>query len=130
MNTNTDTSAHLALNSWLFKSNIDMISDIIKAAAIRLKPELRSMLSTGLPAGTSLAIEQSEADSLARKLLIDILFATLDAELVRTEIGESLNNKLLLVSDALELPRSRISRRELSSTDLLQIFGGLGPFKD
>lgn len=130
MKLNNDTPIHLSINTWVFNSSVDVVADVVKNVAARFNSELNSMLSRDIPVGAKLVIQEDCSDSLARKTLINILFATLDVELVRTEIGAALKNKLLLVCDALELPQSDISWLELDSADLFRLFDGVVPFEN
>jgi hypothetical protein len=128
--TSTNTSSldepiQLVLQRCVFSQPTEVIASIIKRVANRLVPVLPQMLSVGLPAGATVQVEQSAAQSLSVQVALEILMGTLDAELHKTPMGERFVQKLQDVATELGLTSFVQRGRECSSGQLRDLFGDL-----
>lgn len=123
---NGETEAGLQIQRWVFATPVDVVVERLTVVAQVALPILREALRSELGPGLRVEFEDATAERRASlHFVLELIFGTLDPELVRTTTGDRLRERLAAIAAAAGLEPARLRVRELRDERLMALFGAL-----
>ncbi len=123
---NAETEVGQKIQHWVFDTPVDVVVDQLSLIAQHVPLMLREALGAELGVGLRVEFEDEVAERRASfHFVLELIFGTLDPELVRTFIGDRLRARLELIEVAAGLKPMKFRVREASDARLLELFGAL-----
>jgi hypothetical protein len=123
---NGETEIGLQIQQWAFATPVHAVVERLTVVAQEALPMLREALRSELGQGLRVEFEDAASERrAAMHFVLELIFGTLDPELVRTHIGDRLRERLTNIATAAGLPPSPFRVRELSDERLRYLFGTL-----
>lgn len=126
LNYNPETEVGLKIQRWVLLTPVDTVVERLNAVAQRALPMLREELRSQLGAGLRIEFEDVMSEHQASlRFVLELIFGTLDPELVRTTMGDRLRERLEAVAVAAGLESVKLRVREARDDRLMDLFGAL-----
>ena len=126
LNYNGPTEVGLQIQRWVFVTPVDTVVERLNVIAQEALPMLREELRAELGAGLRVEFEDvASAHSASLQFVLELIFGTLDPELVRTAIGDRLRERLEAIAAAAGLEPAKIRVREACDDRLISLFGAI-----
>ena len=123
---NPETETGLQVQRWAFATPVNIAIDRLAVVAREAMPLLHEALRSELGHGIQIKFEDAASEhQAAMHFVLELIFGTLDPELVRTTIGDRLRERLATIANAACLPPAPFRVRELSDERLKYLFGAL-----
>ena len=123
---NPETEAGLQIQRWVFAEPVDAVVARLNVVAQVALPMLRESLRSELGPGLRIEFDDEVTERRASlHFVLELIFGTLDPELVRTTIGDRLRDRLASIAAAAGLQPARLRVRELPDERLRHLFGTL-----
>jgi hypothetical protein len=123
---NGETEVGLQIQRRVFSTPIDVLVNQLTMVAQDALPMLREALQSEL--GPGLRVEFEDANSKHRaslQFVLELIYGTLDPELVRTTVGDHLRARLEAIAVAADLEPAKFRMREARDDQLMDLFSGL-----
>lgn len=126
LNYNPETETGLQIQRWAFETPVNTAIERLAVVAREAMPLLHEALRTELGQGIQIKFQDAAAEhQAAMHFVLELIFGTLDPELVRTAIGDKLRERLAAIANAASVPPTPFRVRELSDERLKHLFGAL-----
>lgn len=123
---NGPTEIGLKIQRWLFVTPVDTVVEQFSLVAQRALPMLLEALRSELCPGLRIEFDdEASARRASLHFVLDVVYGTLDPELVRSPIGDQLRKRLETISVAANLEPSTPHAREVGDDRLMDLFGAL-----
>lgn len=123
---NGETEVGLQIQRWVFATPVNAMVERLTMVAQMALPMLRETLSSELGPGLRVEFENAESERRASlHFVLELIFGTLDPELVRTTMGDLLHERLKAIAAAAGLEPARFQVREARDDRLIDLFGPL-----
>lgn len=125
---NGETEVGLLIQKWAIATPIPVVIEKLSVITEKALPMLREALRSDLGQGLRVEFEDAASERRAAiQFVLELIFGTLDPELVRTMIGDRLRERLTEIAIAMGFQPSPFRVRELSDERLNYLFGDLLP---
>ena len=123
---NPGTETGLQVQQWAFATPMNTTIERLTIVAREATPFLHEALRAELGQGIEIKFQDAASEhQAAMHFVLELIFGTLDPELVRTAIGDQLRERLAAIANAACLPPKPLRFRELSDDRLKCLFGTL-----
>lgn len=126
LNYNPETEVGLKIQRWVFVTPVDTVVERLNVVAQNALPILREELRYQLGDGLRVEFEDVASEHRASlHFVLELIFGTLDPELVRTTMGDHLRERLEAIAAAAGLEPAKLRVREARDDRLIDLFGAL-----
>lgn len=126
LNYNPETETGLQVQRWAFATPVNTAIEQLAVVAREAMPLLHEALRSELGQGIQVKFQDAASEhQAAMHFVLELIFGTLDPELVRTTTGDQLRERLAAIANAACLPPTPFRVRELSDERLKYLFGAL-----
>lgn len=123
---NGSTEIGLQIQRWVFATPVETVVEQFSIIAQRALPLLLETLRSELNPGLRIEFEnEASARQASLHFVLELVFGTLDPELVRSPIGDHLRERLETIAAAANHEPSKFRVREASDDRLMDLFGAL-----
>jgi thymidylate synthase len=123
---NPETETGLQVQRWAFATPVNTAVARLAVVAREAMPLLLDALRSELGQGIQVKFQDAASENqAAMHFVLELIFGTLDPELVRTTTGDQLRERLAAIANAACLPPTPFRVRELSEERLKYLFGAL-----
>lgn len=123
---NPETKVGLQIQRWVLVTPVDTMVERLNVVAQEALPLLREELRSELGAGLRVEFEDVVSEHRASlRFVLELIFGTLDPELVRTAMGDRLRERLEAIAAAAGLEPAKLRLREARDDRLMDLFGPL-----
>lgn len=123
---NGETAIGLQIQRWVFATPVETAVEQLFIIAQRALPMLLEALHSELGPGMRIEFEDAAFERRASlHFVLELIFGTLDPELVRSPVGDRLRERLETIAAAANLEPSRFRVREARDDRLMDLFGTL-----
>lgn len=123
---NGETEVGLQIQRWVFATPVDVMVGRLTVVAQVALPMLREALHSELGPGLRVEFEDAASEHRASlHFVLELIFGTLDPELVRTTMGDRLRERLGAIAAAVGLEPAKFRLREVHDDRLVDLFGAL-----
>lgn len=123
---NPETETGLQVQRWAFATPVNTAVERLAVVAREAMPLLLEALRSELGQGIQVKFQDAASEhQAAMHFVLELIFGTLDPELVRTTTGDQLRERLAAIANAASLPPMPFRVRELSDERLKHLFGAL-----
>lgn len=123
---NGETEVGRKIQRWVFDTPVDVVVERLTVVAQEALPMFRDALRDQLGAGVRVEFEDAASEHRAAlHFVLELILGTLDPELVRTFIGDSLRERLEKIAASAGLDPAKFHVRETHDDRLLVVFGAL-----
>lgn len=125
-NYNGETETGLQIQRWALTTPVPTVVERLNEVAQEALPILRETLRSEFDQGLRVDFDDAESERrAAMQFVLELIFGTLDPELVRTKIGDTLREQLTKIAMAAGLTPVPFRLRELDDKRLKHLFGTL-----
>jgi thymidylate synthase len=123
---NGPTEIGLQIQRWVLTTSVESVVEQLSTIAQRAQPMLLESLRSELSPGLRIEFEdETSARRASLHFVLELVFGTLDPELVRSPMGDHLRERLETIAAAANLEPSKFRVREASDDQLMDLFGAL-----
>jgi thymidylate synthase len=123
---NGHTEVGLKMQRWVFATPVDDVVERLTIVAQVALPMLLEALRSELGPGLRVEFEDSVSEHRASfHFVLELIFGTLDPELVRTTIGDRLRERIEEIATSAGLEPAKFQVREARDDRLIGLFGAL-----
>lgn len=123
---NPATEVGLKIQRWVFATPVDTVVERLNVVAQKALPLLHEELRSELSVGLRVEFEDVASERRASlHFVLELIFGTLDPELVRTPMGDRLRERLEAIAATAGLEPARLRVREARDDRLMDLFGPL-----
>lgn len=123
---NPATEVGLKIQRWVFATPVDTVVEQLNVVAQKALPLLQEELRSELSVGLRVEFEDGASERRASlHFVLELIFGTLDPELVRTAMGDRLRERLEAIAATAGFEPARLRLREARDDRLMDLFGPL-----
>ena len=123
---NGQTEVGLKIQRWVFTTPMDAVVERLTVVAQVALPMLLDALRSELGPGLRVEFDDPASERRASfHFVLELIFGTLDPELVRTTMGDRLRERLKAIAASAGLEPTKFQAREARDDRLLDLFGAL-----